>query len=199
MENIYLCCRLDNCQHGEYTWTAQDANRKIPFSRTKDLQEEDQNTFEGAVPFLPWNVGPGSVSRELAYWLCCLRSPGREGFWLGIARFFTSVFNNLFGGLWKGKTFDLMIHAKRKASKKLRKKSTWQMSYFFHFISSSRDHHLITCVKFTISGDNFQLCAWVVIFTSRGWQWDITVVLKSLAIIPLGIFLQHSEATSFTP
>ena len=117
MKNIYLCCRLDNCQHGEYTWTAQDANRKIPFSRTKDLQEEDQNTFEGAVPFLPWNVGPGSVSRELAYWLCCLRSPGREGFWLGIARFFTSVFNNLFGGLWKGKTFDLMIHAKGRRPK----------------------------------------------------------------------------------
>lgn len=197
MENIYLCCRLDNCQHGEYTWTAQDANRKIPFSRTKDLQEEDQNTFEGAVPFLPWNVGPGSVSRELAYWLCCLRSPGREGFWLGIARFFTSVFNNLFGGLWKGKTFDLMIHAKGRRPKSWGK-NQHDKCHIFSILFLPQET-IITCVKFTISGDNFQLCAWVVIFTSRGWQWDITVVLKSLAIIPLGIFLQHSEATSFTP
>ena len=197
MKNIYLCCRLDNCQHGEYTWTAQDANRKIPFSRTKDLQEEDQNTFEGAVPFLPWNVGPGSVSRELAYWLCCLRSPGREGFWLGIARFFTSVFNNLFGGLWKGKTFDLMIHAKGRRPKSWGK-NQHDKCHIFSILFLPQET-IITCVKFTISGDNFQLCAWVVIFTSRGWQWDITVVLKSLAIIPLGIFLQHSEATSFTP
>ena len=197
MKNIYLCCRLDNCQHGEYTWTAQDANRKIPFSRTKDLQEEDQNTFEGAVPFLPWNVGPGSVSRELAYWLCCLRSPGREGFWLGIARFFTSVFNNLFGGLWKGKTFDLMIHAKGRRPKSWGK-NQHDKCHIFSILFLPQET-TITCVKFTISGDNFQLCAWVVIFTSRGWQWDITVVLKSLAIIPLGIFLQHSEATSFTP
>ena len=197
MKNIYLCCRLDNCQHGEYTWTAQDANRKIPFSRTKDLQEEDQNTFEGAVPFLPWNVGPGSVSRELAYWLCCLRSPGREGFWLGIARFFTSVFNNLFGGLWKGKTFDLMIHAKGRRPKSWGK-NQHDKCHIFSILFLPQET-IISCVKFTISGDNFQLCAWVVIFTSRGWQWDITVVLKSLAIIPLGIFLQHSEATSFTP
>ena len=197
MKNIYLCCRLDNCQHGEYTWTAQDANRKIPFSRTEDLQEEDQNTFEGAVPFLPWNVGPGSVSRELAYWLCCLRSPGREGFWLGIARFFTSVFNNLFGGHWKGKTFDLMIHAKGRRPKSWGK-NQHDKCHIFSILFLPQET-IITCVKFTISGDNFQLCAWVVIFTCRGWQWDITVVLKSLAIIPLGIFLQHSEATSFTP